>query len=110
MNSKLQIRNLSSSTTENDLRALFAQCGTVVSIDIIKDHNTRRSRGYGFIHMSSPSEAEKAVEMLNGRRLDDNEIRVIFAQRSIGRSRSGNGQVLSTFIAGRNNQRPRIKA
>jgi RNA recognition motif-containing protein len=110
MNSKLQIRNLSSSITENDLRKLFAQCGTVVIIDLIKDRATRRSKGYGFIQMSSPLEAENAVEMFNGRRLDDNEIRVSFAQRDTGRSRVGNGQKLSVLIGGRNNQRLGTKA
>lgn len=80
MNSKLYIRNLSSSTTEQDLRALFAQSGTVLLVDIIKDRLTGRSRGYGFIQMSNPAEAENAVDRFNGWKLDNTELRVGFTQ------------------------------
>lgn len=86
MNSKLYIRNLSYSTTENDLRALFAQSGSVVLVDIIKDRVTGRSRGYGFIQMSNLAEAENAVEQFDGWGLDNSELRVGLTQ---SRQRSG---------------------
>ena len=76
MNSKLYIRNLSPSATENELRTLFALAGTVVLVDIIKDRLTGHSKGYGFIQMSNPVEAANAVEMFDGRSLDNSELRV----------------------------------
>ena len=76
MNSKLYIRNLSYSITENELWTLFEQSGTVVFVDIIKDRLTGRSKGFGFIQMSNPAEAASAVEMFNGYRLDNCELRV----------------------------------
>ena len=85
MNSKLYIRNLSYLTTENDLRALFGQSGTVVWVDIIKDRVTGRSRGYGFIQMSDPVEAENAVDLFNGWSLDNSELRVGLTQDSPSR-------------------------
>src|SRR5688500_18413196 len=76
MNSKLYIRNLSYTTTENDLRTLFALSGTVVLVDIIKDRSTCRSKGYGFIQMRDLVEGEKAVEMFDGWSLNNCELRV----------------------------------
>lgn len=80
MNSKLYVRNLSYRTTEHDLRTLFERSGTVVLVDIIQDRVTGRSRGYGFIQMSNPVEAENAVDMFNGRSLDNSELRVGLTQ------------------------------
>ena len=87
MNSKLYIRNLSYSTTENELMALFALAGTVVLVDIIKDRLTGRSKGYGFILMSSPLAAENAVEMFNGHSLDNYKLRVGLVQQGDARGR-----------------------
>ena len=79
-NSKLYVRNLSASITENDLAALFAKAGTVVFVDIIKDRATGHSKGFGFIQMSSQVQAENAVEMFNGWTLDNCQLRVDLAQ------------------------------
>ena len=84
MNYKLYVGNLPYSTREDALWKLFSQSGTVVSIDLIKDRLSGQSKGYAFIIMSSLLEAEKAIEMLNGLRLDDNEIRVSYARRREG--------------------------
>ena len=70
-NSKLYVRNLSDSITENELATLFAKAGTVVFVDIIKDRATGRSKGFAFIQMSSQVQAENAVEMFNGWTLDN---------------------------------------
>jgi splicing factor 1 len=105
MNFKLHIRNLSPSITENDLRTLFARCGRVVLVDIIKDRVTGRSRGYGFIKMSDLLEAEKAIEVMNGHRLDDNEIRVSFVQRREATSVASNNQTRPLPKRGRKKQR-----
>lgn len=76
MSSKLYVGNLSYSTTENGLKDLFAQAGTVNSASIITDRRTGRSKGFGFVEMSSPEEAQKAIDTLNGKELDGRNIRV----------------------------------
>lgn len=91
MNSKLYIRNLSYSITENKLRTLFAMSGTVVLVDIIKDRVSGRSKGYGFIQMSNPVEAENAVEMFDGWSIDSCKLRVGLTQH---RERRGSFQNL----------------
>ena len=85
MNSKLFIRNLAYSITEDDLLTLFTMSGTVISVDIIKDRVSGHSKGYGFIQMSNPAEAERAVEMFNGWSLDNHELRVGLTQHREGR-------------------------
>ena len=91
MNSKLYIRNLPYSITENELRTLFGMSGTVDLVDIIKDRVSGRSKGYGFIQMSSPVEAENAIEMFDGWGMDNCELRVGLAQH---RERRGSLQNL----------------
>ncbi len=76
MEVKLYVGNLSYSTTEDELRTLFAQAGTVVSADIIKDRMTGTSKGFAFITMSSQAEAQKAISMFNGYSLGNRELRV----------------------------------
>ncbi len=80
MASKLFVGNLAFSTTENDLQDYFAQAGPVLSVNIMQDRATGRSRGFGFIEMSTPEDAAKAIEMFNkkdfqGRALTVNEAR-----------------------------------
>ena len=74
MNNKLYIGNLSYSTTEDSLRDLFSQAGTVSSATIITDKVSGRSKGFGFVEMSSGEEAEKAKAELNGKELDGRTI------------------------------------
>jgi RNA recognition motif-containing protein len=80
MNSKLYVGNLSYSTTEDELRNLFMQAGTVTSVAMIKDRETQRPKGFAFVEMSNQAEAQKAIEMFNGRSLGDRELRVNMAQ------------------------------
>jgi RNA recognition motif-containing protein len=80
MNSKLYVGNLSYSTTEDDLRNLFFQAGTVASVALIKDRDSGRSKGFAFVEMSNQSEAQKAIEMFNGHSMGDRELRVSIAQ------------------------------
>jgi RNA recognition motif-containing protein len=91
VNSKLYIRNLSHSITENELRTLFTTSGTVILVDIIKDRVSGRSKGYGFIQMSNPVEAENAVEMFDGWSMDSCKLRVGLTQH---RERRGSFQNL----------------
>jgi RNA recognition motif-containing protein len=80
MNQKLYIGNLSFSTTEDDLRNLFAQMGTVTSVALIKDRDTGSSKGFAFIEMSTQSEAEAAIKKFNGYTLDTRELKVNVAK------------------------------
>ena len=86
MGKKLFVGNLSFSTTSADLEALFAQAGTCESASVVTDRATGRSRGFGFVEMSSPEEAERAVAQLNGRDVQGRKINV-----SEARERSGGG-------------------
>ena len=70
MQSKLFIGNLSWEVTAEDLKALFAGAGAVVDAAVISDKMTGRSRGFGFITMSSDDEAKKAIEMFNGKDIE----------------------------------------
>jgi cold-inducible RNA-binding protein len=74
MAAKLFVGNLSFQATEEDLRELFAQAGTVETVRIITDQFTGRPRGFGFVEMMTKEEATKAVEMLNGRLFRDRNL------------------------------------
>ncbi|PIR02811.1 MAG: RNA-binding protein [Candidatus Nealsonbacteria bacterium CG_4_9_14_3_um_filter_35_11] len=74
MEKKLYIGSLSYSTTEDSLRDLFSQAGTVDSVAVIIDKISGRSKGFGFVEMSTEEEAEKAIEMFNGKELDGRKI------------------------------------
>ena len=74
MPAKLFVGNLSFQATEEDLRELFQQAGTVESVRIVTDQFTGRPRGFGFVEMASKEEAAKAVEMLNGRLFRDRNL------------------------------------
>lgn len=80
MESKLYVGNLSYSTTEDDLRSLFAQAGTVSSVALIKDRDTGQSKGFAFVEMSTQVEAEKAISMFNGRMMGEREMKVSLAR------------------------------
>jgi cold-inducible RNA-binding protein len=91
MDTKLYVGNLSYSTTEQDLQELFGQAGTVVSSTIIKDRETKRSKGFGFVEMSSQAEAENAIKMFNGYSLSNRELTVNIARPREERSSGGGG-------------------
>src|SRR3989344_2098480 len=67
MGAKLYVGNLSYQVTEKEINDLFATAGTVASVKIITDGQTGRPRGFGFVEMGSSEEAQKAIEMLNGK-------------------------------------------
>lgn len=76
MAKKLYVGGLSYNTTENTLKELFAQAGTVDSAAVIMDRMSGRSKGFGFIEMSTEEEAQKAIELFNGKELDGRTITV----------------------------------
>jgi cold-inducible RNA-binding protein len=80
MESKLYVGNLSYDTTEDSLRTLFAKAGTVVSVDIIKDRDTGRMKGFAFVTMDNDEEAQNAIKMFNEKTLDNRAIRVNVAK------------------------------
>ena len=76
MGRKLYVGNLPYSATEQTLRDTFSPCGTVDSVTMITDRDTGRSKGVGFVEMSSDREAQKAIQELNGSTLEDRQIKV----------------------------------
>lgn len=76
MEVKLFIGNLSFSTSEDELRTLLTQAGTVTSADLIKDRVTGESKGFAFVVMASQADAAKATQMFNGYKLGDRDIKV----------------------------------
>ena len=80
MSTKLFVGNLSFNTTENDLQSAFAAHGTVVEASLMMDRMTGRSRGFAFVTMSTPEEAQKAIEALNGAQLDNRALTVNVAR------------------------------
>src|SRR5207253_4223325 len=89
MPAKLFVGNLSFQATEEDLRELFAQSGTVESVRIVTDQFTGRPRGFGFVEMSTKEEATKAIEMLNGRLFRDRNLVVDEARPQAQRGGGG---------------------
>jgi RNA recognition motif-containing protein len=70
------VDNLDLNVTEGQLQMLFATCGTVKSVTIVKDRNTGSPRGFAFIEMAQPEQAQIAVSSLNGKLLNERPIRV----------------------------------
>jgi len=90
---KLYVGNLSFTTTEEAIRTLFSQHGTVEKISLISDRDTGRPRGFGFVEMSN-ADAARAMQALNGHELDGRTLKVNEAQereRSGGGNRGGGG-------------------
>ena len=80
MDNKLYVGNLPFTTTEEDLQSMFAQAGNVVSVSLIKDRDTGRSRGFAFVEFSTQAEAEKAVSLFNNTPLDNRTLKVNLAR------------------------------
>ncbi len=91
MGRKLYVGNLPYSATEQDLQDTFSQAGTVDSANVITDRDSGRSKGFGFVEMSSDSEAQKAIQDLNGATVDGRQIKVNEAKPRQPRSGGGGG-------------------
>lgn len=76
MAKKLYVGNMSYNTTDDSLKTTFSAAGTVVSANVIVDKMSNRSKGFGFVEMSTDEEAAKAIEMFNGKDLDGRNIAV----------------------------------
>ena len=91
-NTKLFVGNLSFNTTENDLQDTFAAHGTVVEANLMMDRDTGRPRGFGFITMSTPEEAQAAINALNGKEIDGRALTVNAAKPREERGGGGGGR------------------
>src|SRR6266513_2851586 len=95
MATKLFVGNLSFSVLENELQDLFAQAGTVVSVNVMQDRTTGKGRGFGFVEMNSDQDAQKAIEMFNGKEFQGRNLNVNVArpreERGGGGYRGGGG-------------------
>jgi cold-inducible RNA-binding protein len=91
MQTKLYVGNLSFDTTEDELRNLFGQAGTVTSVALIKDRDTGRSKGFAFVEMSNQSEAEKAIQMFNNYEMANRALKVNAARPREERGFGGGG-------------------
>src|SRR3954469_23516310 len=91
MGSKLYVGNLSYNTTGSDLEQLFGQHGSVTSAEVISDRDTGRSKGFGFVQMSSDAEAQAAIAALNGQEHDGRALTVNEAKPREDRPRGGGG-------------------
>lgn len=91
MGKKLYVGNLPYSSTEESLREAFSQSGTVDSVTIIVDRDTGRSKGFGFVEMGSDSEAQAAIEALDGQDLGGRRIKVNEAKPRAPRENRGGG-------------------
>ena len=91
MGKKLYCGNLSYSVSSSDLEDMFAQFGTVDSAQVISDRDSGRSKGFGFVEMGSDSEAQAAIEALNGQEHDGRALTVNEARPREDRSRGGGG-------------------
>lgn len=89
MNTKLFVGNVSFNTTENDLQDAFAAHGTVVETNLMTDRATGRPRGFAFVTMASPEEAQKAISAMNGANLDGRSLTVNEARPKTDRPEGG---------------------
>ncbi|HSR30299.1 MAG TPA: RNA-binding protein [Anaerolineae bacterium] len=76
MTQKVYVGNLSYNTTEDTLRTLFAEYGEIKSVNLITDRDTGRPKGFAFVEMATDQAAQAAISALNGKSIDDREIKV----------------------------------
>jgi RNA recognition motif-containing protein len=91
LNKKLYVGGLSYSVTDEQLRQIFAGQGTVESAKVITDRDTNRSRGFGFVEMSTQEEAEKAIQALNGTQHEGRSLTVNISKPREDRGSGGGG-------------------
>lgn len=90
MSMKLYVGNLAFETSDSELETLFSQSGTVDSVNIINDHDTGRSRGFGFVEMSSKEEADAAIATFNGTEMNGRNLIVNEAKQRENNGGGGN--------------------
>src|SRR5881394_1211362 len=91
MSTKLYVGNLSFQTSSQEIQELFAQAGTVQSASVVEDRDTGRSRGFGFVEMSSNEEAAAAIDQFNGKEVNGRALKVNEAKPRENRGGGGRG-------------------
>jgi RNA recognition motif-containing protein len=86
MNNKLYVGNISFETSETDLQTLFAQAGTVETVNIIRDRDTGRPRGFGFVEMTTEADAQNAIDQFNEQPFGGRNLTVNIAKPQLARS------------------------
>ncbi len=85
MTIKLYVGNLAKSTTEDELKSLFAQAGQVDAVELIKDRVSGQSKGFAFITMADQGQADKAIQMFNAYSLGERQLKVNIAKPKVER-------------------------
>ena len=101
MSSKLYVGNLSYSMRDNDLELEFSPYGSVQSAKVMMDRDTNRSKGFGFVEMSSAAEAEAAIAALNGKNVGGRDMTVNIARPMEPRTSNGGGGFRDSYGSGR---------
>lgn len=91
MSTKLYVGNLSFNTSSEQLETIFGEAGTVQSASVVEDRETGRSRGFGFVEMSTKEEAQAAITALDGKDVDGRNLKVNEAKPRENRSGGGGG-------------------
>jgi RNA recognition motif-containing protein len=91
MGTRLYVGNLSFSSTGETVREAFTRIGEVTDVHIVTDRTSGQSRGFGFVTMGTPAEAQKAIEAMNGANLDGRPLRVNEAEERPQRGGGGGG-------------------
>ena len=107
MATKLYVGGLPYATTEDEIRTAFSAAGNVASVAIIMDKMTGRSKGFGFVEMSSDAEAQAAVEMMHGKDFGGRTLTVSEARPLEDRPRTGGGNGGANRFGGGNDRGPR---
>ena len=97
MSKKLYVGNLPYSATDQSLSDAFSQCGTVETAKVIMDRDSGRSKGFGFVEMSSATEAQDSISRLNGSQMDGRAINVSEAKPQAPRDNRGGGGFRSRY-------------
>jgi RNA recognition motif-containing protein len=84
MDTRIYVGNLNKSTTQDEINTLFAQAGTVSSMELVKDKGTGLSKGFAFVAMPTQADADKAISMFNDYALADNKLKVNVAKPRVG--------------------------
>ena len=80
MDIRIYVGNLAKSTTQDEIKTLFAQAGTVTSVDVATDKGTGASKGFAFVSMPEQADADKAISMFNDYALAENKLKVNVAK------------------------------
>lgn len=85
MDIRLYVGNLNKTTSDTEIKDLFAQAGEVTAVDLVKDRDTGGSKGFAFVNMTTQADADKAISLYNAYSLAGNELKVNIAKPRVER-------------------------